>query len=374
MTILDTIKVDTGAKTYPIHIGRGILADAASHLPFDAKGRKFFMLADQEVGKYSKAVAASLEKAGALAVYSLTIPAGEQTKSITVLQQALSWLLDNDVDRSSVLVAVGGGVIGDLGGFAAAIVLRGIPFVQVPTTLLAQVDSSVGGKTGINMPQGKNMVGAFHQPEAVLCDLDVLATLPRRELLAGYAEVAKYGLLGDREFFIWLEEHGPSVCALDDKALSRAVAISCRKKAEIVKQDEKETTNVRALLNLGHTFGHALETAAGYNGSLLHGEAISIGMVMAFRLSQRLGICPQDDADQVEAHFKRIGLPTRVAQIAEILTHTADDLVDLMRGDKKASGGKLVFILVRGIGKAFVQKDVDADDVRQILIHSIKGN
>jgi 3-dehydroquinate synthase len=371
MTVLHTVTVGLKERSYPIHIGRGLIGSAAKHLPFDSKGRTMFVLADANVQTLAEQVAASLRGAGARAVHILSIQAGERAKSLAELENVLAWMLNNNVDRKSVLFAVGGGVIGDLGGFAAAVVMRGIAFVQVPTTLLAQVDSSVGGKTGINMPQGKNMVGSFHQPVAVITDLETLETLPRRELLAGYAEIAKYGLINDAEFFIWLESYGSKVLALDTEAVARAVATSCRKKAEIVAADETEQGR-RALLNLGHTFGHALEAAAGYDGRLLHGEAVSIGMVMAFQLSSRLGHCPQGDADRVREHLKSCGLPVEAGAIEPPLKAGTAEIVEFMHGDKKAVGGKMVLILAHGIGKSYICSDAPANDIEHVISHSMK--
>lgn len=360
------------ARFYDIHIGAGLLARIADYVPFALAGRKLFVLTDENVAEsFAARVVGALETAEPQSVEMLTLPAGEATKSMQSYERVLSWMLDHHVDRSSVLFTVGGGVIGDLGGFAAASIMRGIAFVQVPTTLLAQVDSAVGGKTGINMPQGKNLVGAFHQPVSVVCDLKTLETLPRRELLAGYAEIAKYGLLGDAAFFSWLEAHGADLIAGDRTAQTYAIEASCRKKAEIVAADEREAGQ-RALLNLGHTFGHALEAAAGYDGRLLHGEAVSIGMVMAYRLSALLGLCAAEDADRAEAHLTAIGLPTKAAQITPALSHSAEDILALMQHDKKAQGGQLIFVLVRGIGQAFTQKNVAPEDVLAIIRQSFE--
>lgn len=372
MEILQKVPVGLGKRSYTIHIGRGLLNHAGELLPFEAKGRLMFVLADENVREYANTVCASLKDKGARACHVLTIPAGEKSKSLSELERILAWMLDNGVDRQSVLFTIGGGVIGDLGGFASAVILRGIPFIQIPTTLLAQVDSSVGGKTGINMPQGKNMVGSFHQPVAVITDLEVLETLPRRELLAGYAEIVKYGLINDPEFFIWLEKEGGKVTALDTAAIARAVATSCRKKAEIVAADETEQGQ-RALLNLGHTFGHALEAAAGYDGRLLHGEAVAIGMALAFQLSSRLGHCPPDDADRVKSHLAASGLPVSIGMIQPKLAANDSDLLNYMLHDKKAAGGKAVFILARGIGKSYIDKNVDMKDVQHVVLHSMKG-
>ncbi len=291
----------------------------------------------------------------------VVVPPGEASKSYDGLSNLCDQLLAAGVERSDLVIAFGGGVIGDLAGFASAILRRGIAYVQVPTTLLAQVDSSVGGKTGINSAMGKNLIGAFHQPQAVIADLALLRTLPERELRAGYAEVVKYGLLGDSAFFTWLEAHGHDVLACRSEALKHAVATSCRAKAAIVAADETET-GPRALLNLGHTFGHALEAATGYGDRLIHGEAVAIGMAMAFRLSERLGRCPPGTAARVTAHLGSIGLPTTVSAIRELLPDAAG-LLAIMRQDKKARAGKLAFILVRGIGEAYVETGIPEEAI-----------
>jgi len=368
------VHIALGPASYDIHVGRGLITHMHDFVPFSLEGRNTYIVTDENVSApHAASVHKSLQSCKPRCAEALVLPPGEQTKSFAMLERLTGWLLDQGVDRDSVLFAVGGGVVGDLTGFAAASIMRGINFVQVPTTLLAQVDSSVGGKTGINMPQGKNLVGAFYQPRSVICDIDTLATLPRREILAGYAETVKYGLINDPEFFIWLEKEGSQVCSLDNAAAVKAVETACRKKAEIVSADEKEK-NVRALLNLGHTFGHALEAAAGYDGTLLHGEAVAIGMVLAFRLSARMGLCKEGEADRVEDHLKQTGLPTRIASIAKFDRKTSQDFIELMKSDKKAAGGKNVFILTRGIGGAFVCAEVSNDDVKHVLMHSMKGN
>ncbi len=365
MTDYTTFTVDLGARSYPIHIGQGLLERASDLVPLDLTGRKIFILHDAAVADHAARLAKSFPGA-----HVHGIAGGEQAKSYAGLGAVLDWLLENRVNRTSVLFVVGGGVIGDLGGFAAASVLRGISFVQVPTTLLAQVDSSVGGKTGINAMQGKNLIGAFYQPVAVLCDTDTLKTLPDRERRAGYAEIVKYGLLGSRDFYDWLEGNAGKVLALDESPLRHAIEQSCRMKADIVGQDEREESGGRrALLNLGHTFAHVLESAAGYDGRLLHGEAVSIGMVLAFRLCAKMGLCSGQDPVRMENHLKSLGLKTEIAQIP--LTQDAAQLADLMYGDKKAEGGAIGFILVNGIGDAFQSKNVNMDDVRAIIAQSI---
>ncbi len=362
-----TLTVDLAERSYPIHIGAGLLAKAKDLVPLDLKGRKLFLLYDGEVEAHARRLVATLGD-----VTMKAVKGGEPTKSWDHLQTVTDWLLENNVDRKSVLFVMGGGVVGDLGGFAAAVTLRGIPFVQIPTTLLAQVDSSVGGKTGINTAQGKNLAGAFYQPVAVLCDTDTLKTLPPRELMAGYAEIVKYGLLGSREFYEWLEVNGEDVLALKPDALIDAIETSCRMKAEIVGGDERESAGGdRALLNLGHTFAHALEAAAGYDGRLLHGEAVSIGLNLAHRLCVRMDLCKGQDAMRVESHLKSLGLKTEISQITPALEQDAAQIVSLMAHDKKASGGKVAFILTRGIGEAFQSSDVNMDDVRAVVLQSL---
>lgn len=354
---ISTVPIALESRSYDITIGKGLLPHANYYLPEDLRDRRYFVLADRNARGHARELIGALGGAE-----SLSIEGGEQAKSWDGLKNVTDWLLDHKVDRKSVLFAVGGGVIGDLGGFAAASVLRGIDFVQVPTTLLAQVDSSVGGKTGINSHHGKNLVGAFYQPRAVLCDLGVLDTLPEREMKAGYAEIVKYALINDPAFFEWLEENGEKVLARDEAALRYAIETSCKAKAAIVAADEKETGQ-RALLNLGHTFAHALEAAAGYDGRLLHGEAVSIGLALAHRLSARMGLCGGNAAQAVEAHLNKLGLPTTIPDFAP----SADELIELMRGDKKADGKRIGFILSHGIGQAFQSYDVDMDDVKNLF-------
>ena len=298
------------------------------------------------------------------------MPPGEATKSYKHLAELCDRLLAAGIERRDRIIAFGGGVIGDLAGFAAAILRRGVDFIQIPTTLLSQVDSSVGGKTGINSPHGKNLIGAFHQPLAVITDITLLDTLPRRELAAGYAEVAKYGLLGDAGFFEWLEGSAPAILRGDSQARIHAIRRSCEAKAAIVAEDETET-GVRALLNLGHTFGHALESATGYSQRLLHGEGVSIGMVQAFRFSERQKLCAPGTADRVAKHLKGVGLPVHASEIPGELPPPAT-LLDIMRQDKKAQGGKLTFILARGIGEAFIARDVADADVLDFLTEDLR--
>ena len=357
------LSVDLGGsavdRSYDILIGPGLIAAAGAEIAARFSGKRAVVLTDTHVGPlYADAVQASLKAAG-ISSEILTIPAGEGSKSFDQLGDLLNRCLDAGLDRKSFLVALGGGVVGDLGGFLAAILLRGIDYVQVPTTLLSQVDSSVGGKTAINTRHGKNLVGAFHQPRLVLADTDVLATLPRRELLSGYAEVAKYGLIDQPDFWTWLEGNAERVLSLDPAALAEAVRISCEAKAAVVAQDEREG-GARALLNLGHTFGHALEAEAGYGGQVLHGEAVAVGMSLAFRHSVRLGLCDAEAIGRVEAHLSSVGLPVAPRQVMGQTLPTIDRLMARMASDKKTEGGKLTLILARGIGQSFIAKDVDS--------------
>jgi 3-dehydroquinate synthase len=368
-----TIRVDLAGRGYDIAIGPGLI-DRAGELsrPLLAAPR-VTIVSDQTVAPlYGARLAASFDKAGVRAS-SITVPAGESSKEFAAFGRLLGDLLDRRPDRKTTLVALGGGVVGDLAGFAAAVLLRGVDFIQVPTTLLAQVDSSVGGKTGINTRHGKNLVGAFYQPRLVVADTDVLGTLPRRELLAGYAEVAKYGLIDQPEFFAWCENNGADLLAGDPARRTYAIEQSCLAKARIVAADERETTDLRALLNLGHTFAHALEAETGFGPDLLHGEAVGAGMAMAFDLSARLGLCPPADAERVRRHLGAVGLPVRLRSIGgdNRRRWDAERLIGHMRGDKKAEGGKLAFILARGVGKAFVSRDVDEGALAALLDDAI---
>ena len=359
-----TIEVALGERTYGVSIDAGLLNRAAEHLAPLARGRRVCIVTDTNVLAHEATLRSSLNAAG-IENEMIALPPGEATKSWEHLQRVCDWLLEQGVERGDVVVALGGGVIGDLVGFACAILKRGCGFVQIPTTLLAQVDSSVGGKTGINTAAGKNLVGAFHQPKLVLIDPDVLDTLPARELRAGYAEVVKYGLIDSPDFFGWCEAFGPSLLAGDPFARTDAIAHSVAAKARIVGEDEFETTGARALLNLGHTFGHALEAEAGYDGSLLHGEAVAAGIALAFDYSAERGLCPREDAERVKAHWREVGLPDGLA--ASGVRASGERLVEHMRHDKKASGGKLPFLLVRGIGKTYLDRDVDLADVAAFL-------
>jgi len=364
-------RVELGERGYDILVGRGLLDEAPRYLAPVLAQPRVAVVTDAVVAPlYLDRLAKALNGAG-IAHQTFVLPAGEQTKDFANLEDLTGRLLDARVERDTTLLALGGGVVGDLAGFAAAVTLRGIPFVQIPTTLLALVDSSVGGKTGINTKQGKNLVGAFYQPRLVLADTAVFDSLPPRELRAGYAEVVKYGLINDPPFFSWLEENGGDVLERDESALTRAVMTSCAAKAAIVAEDEREAGN-RALLNLGHTFGHALETECGYGGKLIHGEGVAIGMVMAFDFSVRLGLCPNADAQRVREHFAASGLPTGLDGVKEP-SWSAEGLLGHMFQDKKVKSGALTFIMARGIGRAFISRDVSPDDVLSFLRDALNG-
>jgi len=366
MSESETVRVNLGDRAYDIVIGEGVLARAGKLMVDAGVGPRPVVVTDEIVAKFHlETLQVSLGDAG-IKFDTIILPPGEQTKDFKYLEELLSRLLACGIDRSTCLIALGGGVIGDLTGFAAAIALRGIDFVQVPTTLLAQVDSSVGGKTAIDMPQGKNLVGAFHQPKLVLADLAVLDTLPHRELLAGYAEAVKYGLIDDADFFAWLEGHGAELIDGDMSARRRAIVESCRAKARIVAEDEREADR-RAILNFGHTFGHALEAETGYGDLLLHGEAVAIGMSLAFDLSVALGLCSPVDAARVRRHFASIGLEYDLLSIGQGVEWSPDRLLGHMAKDKKTRAGRKTFILTRGIGEAFVSRNVEDTKVLAVL-------
>ncbi|MFL5187130.1 MAG: 3-dehydroquinate synthase [Microvirga sp.] len=359
-----TVPVPLGDRAYDILVGRGLIATAGSRIA--ALGaRAAAIVTDEHVGRlYAEALARSLNDQG-LRTSVTTLPPGEATKSYASLEQVCDAVLAARIERGDLVVALGGGVIGDLAGFAAAVVRRGVRFVQVPTSLLSQVDSSVGGKTGINSRHGKNLVGAFHQPSLVLADTALLDTLPIREMRAGYAEVAKYGLIDDERFFAWCEANWQGVFTGGPER-DEAVAQSCRAKADVVVRDEHENGD-RALLNLGHTFGHALERITRYDSArLVHGEGVAIGLALAFRFSASLGLCPAADAQRVEAHLSAAGLPTRLSHVPGGCG-TVDELLDAMAQDKKVKGGALTFILARGIGQSFIAPGIEADKVRTFL-------
>jgi 3-dehydroquinate synthase len=357
------VDVGLGARAYPILVEAGLLDRAGAHLAAMARGGRLVVVTDENVAATQlPRLAAGLGNVG---IEPIVLPAGEATKSWGVLEQLTDRLLDLGIERSDRIVALGGGVIGDLVGFAASILKRGCGFVQVPTTLLAQVDSSVGGKTAINTRAGKNLIGAFHQPDLVLIDPTTLDTLPAREIRAGYAEVVKYGLIDDPDFFAWCEANAPPLLAGDREARTHAIAYSVAAKARVVAADERETSGTRALLNLGHTFGHALEAETGFSDLLLHGEAVACGMALAFRFSAAQGLCPDEDAARVGYHLARSGLPTTLAEAhAEA---PGARLVEHMAHDKKMEGGRLPFLLARGIGQTFLAKDVALSDVERFL-------
>ena len=361
----ERITVDLGERSYDILVGAGLVAQAGKWLRPLARG-PLPVVTDTNVAKLHLAALLEALKQAGLDARPIVLEPGEGAKSFRGLETLCTQLLATGVDRGGLVVAFGGGVIGDLTGFAAGVLKRGIDFAQIPTTLLAQVDSSVGGKTGINTAEGKNLVGVFHQPRIVLADTGVLSTLPRRQLLAGYAEVVKYGALGDATFFAWLEANAGKALAGDDAAIAHAVAHSCRMKADIVARDEREAAD-RALLNLGHTFGHALEAATGFSLRLLHGEGVALGTALAFRLSVKLGLCGSQDAERFTRHLKTVGLPIDIADIPGPRP-SVDVLLEHMAHDKKVKDGKLVFILVRGIGEAFVTSDVPREAIRDLLL------
>jgi len=359
------IDVQLSQARYEVIIGPGLLARAGALLAPVLPQPRVVIITDETVaGLHLETLQRSLHETG-IAHGSLAVPAGEASKSFATWHRLTEDLLAQKIDRHTTIVALGGGVIGDLAGFVAATTLRGLPFVQIPTTLLSQVDSSVGGKTGINSPHGKNLIGAFHQPRAVLADTGVLATLPARELRAGYAEIVKAGLIADAPFYAWCEANAAALLAGDAALLTTAIEHAIRFKAGVVAADERETSREggRALLNLGHTFAHALEAETGYGGELLHGEAVAIGLVLATDLSARLGHCPQEDAPRIEAHLQSIGLPTRIPSLP------VDHLLEHMKRDKKMRAGQLTFILTRGIGQAFTSHEVPEEAVRQTLVN-----
>jgi 3-dehydroquinate synthase len=362
------VNLPLGERGYDIVIGRGALAGLGHRIAALRPGAAAAIVTDETVAAAHLGAAEAALKVAQLRVSSVVIAPGESSKSWPALEHVCESLLARRLERRDLVVALGGGVVGDLAGFAAAVLRRGIGVVQVPTTLLAQVDSAMGGKTGINSGHGKNLIGAFHQPILVVADTMLLDTLPMRDFRAGYAEVVKYGLIGDAGFFSWLEESWREVFS-GGPAREHAIAVSCRAKAGSVARDERETGE-RALLNLGHTFGHALEAAAGFSDRLLHGEAVAIGMGLAFSFSARLGLLPGDTADRVIRHLAAVGLPTHPSAVAGARP-SVDQLMDLIAQDKKVSRGKLTFILARGIGASFVARDIDPAEVRAFLTEKL---
>ena len=361
---IDRLHMELGERGYDILIGSGLLDQAGVLISPVLRSKRAFVVTDDQVGPvYLDRLLAALDAAEISHDHTM-VTHGEHTKDFAHLEALLESMLDARCERSTMIIALGGGVVGDLTGFAAAILQRGVDFVQIPTTLLAQVDSSVGGKTGINARKGKNLIGAFHQPRLVLADISVLDTLPRRQVLAGYAEVVKYGCIDDADFFGWLETNGDKVIDGDVAARRYAVAISCRAKARIVAADEREG-GIRALLNLGHTFGHALEAETGYGDEILHGEAVALGMIMAFRLSAQMGLAPASDVDRLERHLSAVGLPVRLPHQR---LWDVDRLVRHMAGDKKVKDGQITFVLAHGIGKSVLSRDVTDQAVRDMLV------
>jgi 3-dehydroquinate synthase len=360
---METIRVALGERSYDIVIEHGLLDRAAEYIAPLARGGRLLVVSDETV--WTAAGGRLRASLGEIELSPILVPAGEASKSWAGLQTVVDALLAQGVERDDRIVAFGGGVIGDLAGFAAAIVNRGCGFVQVPTSLLAQVDSSVGGKTAINVAAGKNLVGAFHQPALVLVDPSLLDTLDRREVRAGYAEIVKYALIEDADLFAWLDDFGAKVLGGDPAARTHAIAAAVAGKARIVEEDERETGGRRALLNLGHTFGHALEAETGYSDRLLHGEAVAMGCVLAFAFSAERGMCSTADALRVRAHFQSVGLPTTLAELR--LVGRGERLAAHMKHDKKRFGGRTAFILVRGIGEAFVDKSVELSEVAAFL-------
>jgi 3-dehydroquinate synthase len=368
------VQVALDERSYGIVIGRGLLTSLGARIQALRAGAKIAIVTDETVARHHLAAAEAALTGAGIVVSSVKVPAGESSKSFRQFERVCDALLAAKIERGDLVVALGGGVVGDLAGFAASVIRRGVDYVQVPTTLLAQVDSSVGGKTAINARQGKNLVGAFYQPILVVADTALLDTLPEREFRAGYAEVVKYGLLGDAAFFEWLDATWRDVFAGGNSSASfareHAIAVSCRAKAAIVARDERETGD-RMLLNLGHTFGHAFEAAAGFSDRLLHGEAVGLGMALAFEFSARRGLIEQAAADRVIAHLAAVGLPTHVRDVAGGNWPGIDTMMDLISQDKKVKRGQLTFILVRGIGQAFISRDVAADEVAAFIAEKL---
>jgi len=379
--VSETIHVSLGARSYDVHVGPGLIARAGELIAPFAPSKRVFIVTDRTVAKHhGEALTAALEAANLTIGAAVALKPGEETKSFEGLEKLCRALLAANINRNDLVIAFGGGVIGDLAGLASGLVKRGVDFVQIPTTLLAQVDSSVGGKTAIDTPEGKNLIGLFHQPRLVLADTDVLKTLSPRERRAGYAEIVKIGLIGDADFFAWCETAAEHILAkpaksksgaptifneFEDAALATAVKRAIEFKARIVEEDETEQGR-RALLNLGHTFGHALEAHSGYSADLKHGEAVAAGMALAFQLSANLGMAPESDARRVRAHLNSAGFITDLRQLPGA-PYNADKLMALMATDKKAQAGKITFILARAIGRAYIEPDAPADVVRELL-------
>jgi 3-dehydroquinate synthase len=362
---MEVIPVELAGRAYEVRVGAGLLADLPAQCGALLRKKRVPIVTDANVARFWRETVDAALRAGGFEPRCMVLDPGEQAKSWSGLERVMDWLLAEEVERGDHVLALGGGVIGDLTGFAAAILKRGCGFIQLPTTLLAQVDSSVGGKTAINASAGKNLVGAFHQPSLVLADLDTLGTLPAREMRAGYAEVIKYGILGDAEFFAWCEANGPNVLTRHGGAQEYAVTESVRAKARVVAEDERETTGARALLNLGHTFGHALEAQTGFSDRMLHGEAVALGMALAARYSARRGYISEADAERVAGAIGAAGLPNDLAALG--LNCSGQALAAHMLHDKKMDAGTLPFVLLRGIGEAFLDKAVALHDVAAFL-------
>jgi 3-dehydroquinate synthase len=370
MSDIERVTVALGARAYDILVGHDLIAETGSHLARACAAKRVAVVTDETVARlYLSTVEASLERAG-LAPVSIKVADGEASKSFATLERVLDSMLDHGLERQDAVLALGGGVVGDLAGLAASLLKRGVALIQCPTTLLAQVDSSVGGKTAIDTRHGKNLVGAFYQPRLVIADTGVLDTLPARLLRAGYAEIVKYGLIDDAPFFAWLEENGARVLGENGEARRRAIVTSCRAKARVVAADERETEGPRALLNLGHSFGHALEAALGYGDRLLHGEAVAIGLGLAFGLSAEMRLAPPDDARRVVAHLRAVGLPSSLAEISG-RKPALSSIMAAMAQDKKIAKGRLTLILARGIGRAFLARDVELQAVERFLAHRL---
>ncbi|HEU5047167.1 MAG TPA: 3-dehydroquinate synthase [Rickettsiales bacterium] len=362
-----SLRVELGSRSYDIAIGEGLIGRAGELMSPLLKRKKTIIICDDTVAKlYLETLQASLTAQG-ITHNAVVLPHGEQTKSFSELEKLMEKLLDFAPDRNVTLIALGGGVIGDITGFAASILLRGVDFIQIPTTLLAQVDSSVGGKTGINTRHGKNLIGSFYQPRLVIADTAALLTLPRRELLAGYAEVVKYGVICDRQFFTWLEENGEQALAGDTQKLAHIVRASCKSKAEVVACDERES-GVRAILNFGHTLGHALEAETGYSDKLLHGEAVSVGMMLAMKLSVMRGLSTDKDLERLKNHLAKAGMPAVLSDVKQ--TFDAEKLIEHCYHDKKAKDGGLTFVLAKGIGKTVICDDITRQELQQLLVNA----
>lgn len=369
--MIETVRVELAERAYDIQVGEGLLPRAGALIaPYLHRSRVAVLTDETVAGLHLDTLREGLSAQG-IAMSALALPPGEATKGWPQFERAVEWLLDEKVERRDVVVALGGGVIGDLAGFAAAVLRRGVRFVQIPTSLLAQVDSSVGGKTAINTPAGKNLVGAFHQPAMVLIDPATLDTLPLRQVRAGYAEVVKYGLIDDPHFFAWCEANFEALYAGDSAARETAIARSVAAKARIVAEDERETTGKRALLNLGHTFGHALEAESGFSDRLFHGEAVAAGMALAFAYSAEKGLCPKEDSERVKAHLRAAGLPHDLASAG--IEASGARLADHMRHDKKMAAGTLPFLLAHGVGQTYLDRDVALDEVAAFLDRCDRG-